>query len=77
MLSHIDGFYLEKEEPVRSCLMSTRAFILGLTPDITESWKYGMPFFCYDGKMLCYLWTRKNSGPTWGSWMVIRLIIRC
>ncbi|MEE9350486.1 MAG: DUF1801 domain-containing protein, partial [Flavobacteriaceae bacterium] len=23
--------------------------------------KYGMPFFCYKGKMFCYLWTDKNT----------------
>jgi hypothetical protein len=28
--------------------------------NITESWKYGMPFFCYNGKMFCYLWVHKK-----------------
>jgi hypothetical protein len=27
---------------------------------ITESWKYGMPFFCFKGKMFCYLWIHKK-----------------
>jgi len=24
------------------------------------AWKYGMPFFCYKGKMFCYLWVHKK-----------------
>lgn len=30
--------------------------------EITEAWKYGMPFFCYKGKMFCYLWLHKKYG---------------
>ena len=30
--------------------------------DITSEWKYGMPFFCYKGKMFCYLWVHKKLG---------------
>lgn len=28
--------------------------------NITEAWKYGMPFYCYKGKMFCYLWVHKK-----------------
>jgi hypothetical protein len=35
---------------------------LGYEKDITEAWKYRMPFFCYKGKMFCYLWTNKKTG---------------
>ena len=27
---------------------------------ITETWKYSMPFFCFKGKMFCYLWFHKK-----------------
>lgn len=60
MLRPIDNWYLQKEEPVKSCLQFLRAHILQQYPDLTESWKYGMPFFCYKGKMFCYLWVHKK-----------------
>lgn len=25
-----------------------------------EAWKYRMPFYCYNGKMFCYLWMHKK-----------------
>jgi Domain of unknown function (DU1801) len=55
-----DRFYLEKEEPVKSCLLALRDIILSQDKDITAAWKYGMPFFCYQGKMFCYLWVHKK-----------------
>jgi hypothetical protein len=38
-----------------------RDILLGLSMDITETVKYGMPCFCYNGKILCYLWTDKKT----------------
>jgi len=60
MLRPIDQYFLEKEEPVKSCLQFMREHILRQDPAITEAWKYGMPFFCYKGKMCCYLWVHKK-----------------
>ena len=60
MLSDIDHFYLQKEEPVKSCLIALREIILKQDPEIRVAWKYGMPFFCYKGKMFCYLWVHKT-----------------
>ena len=37
-----------------------RAHILKQDPHITEAWKYGMPFYCYKGKMFVYLWVHKK-----------------
>ncbi|HET7002217.1 MAG TPA: DUF1801 domain-containing protein [Puia sp.] len=62
MLSDIDHFYLKKDEPVKSCLIALREIILKQDPDIKAAWKYGMPFFCYKGKMFCYLWKHKTIG---------------
>ncbi|MCC6288793.1 MAG: DUF1801 domain-containing protein [Chitinophagaceae bacterium] len=56
----IDVFFLEKEEPVKSCLLFLRAFIPKQHNRITEEWKYGLPFYCLNGKMLCYLWIHKK-----------------
>ncbi len=62
MLSPIDSYYATQEEPVKSCLQFLRMHILKAGPEITEVWKYGMPFFCYKGKMMCYVWTHKKYG---------------
>ncbi|MBY0435668.1 MAG: DUF1801 domain-containing protein [Cyclobacteriaceae bacterium] len=56
----IDRYFFEKEEPIKGCLQFLRGHILKQSPHITEAWKYGMPFFCYDGKMICYLWVHKK-----------------
>jgi Domain of unknown function (DU1801) len=61
MVSGLSDFYLQKEEPVKSCLMAMREVILKYDKSITESWKYKMPFFCYQGKMFCYLWVHKKT----------------
>lgn len=62
MLSDMDNFYQQKEEPLRGCLLALREIILSLDKDITTAWKYKMPFFCYHGKMFCYLWIHKKYG---------------
>lgn len=60
MLNSIDNYFFSKEEPAKSCLLFLRSRILGYDKNITETWKYGMPFYCYKGKMFCYLWTHKK-----------------
>jgi len=60
MLRPIDNYYLQQNEPHKSCLQFLRAFILAQDSQITESLKYGMPFFCYGKKMFCYLWVHKT-----------------
>lgn len=61
MLNAIDHFYLQKEEPVKSCLLALREIILMQDKHITAVWKYSMPFFCYKEKMFCYLWVHKKT----------------
>jgi Domain of unknown function (DU1801) len=60
MLRPIDNYFLQQEEPVRSCLLAVRELLLKYGHDITEVWKYGMPFYCYKGRMFCYLWVHKK-----------------
>jgi uncharacterized protein DUF1801 len=60
MLNALDTYFLKKEEPVKSCLLFLREHILKQDKNITEAWKYGMPFYCYKGKMFCYLWVHKK-----------------
>jgi hypothetical protein len=59
-LTNHDQFYLNFEEPVRGCLLALKEWILQSDPEVTAEWKYGMPFFCYKGKMFCYLWVHKK-----------------
>jgi len=59
-MKEIDSFYLQLDEPVRGCLLAVRKIILAQDKDVAEAWKYGMPFFCYKGKMFCYLWVHKK-----------------
>ncbi len=56
-----EKFYLQKEEPVKSCLLALRDIILKYHNNISETWKYGMPCFCYLEKAFCYLWTDKKT----------------
>jgi hypothetical protein len=60
MLRPIDNYFLQNEEPFKSCLQYLREHILKLDSHITEQWSYGMPFFCYKGKRFCYLWVHKK-----------------
>lgn len=61
MLQELQTYYLNKKEPNKSCLLALRSIILGQDKDITETQKYGMPCFCYQKKMFCYLWTDKKT----------------
>ncbi len=57
----LDSYYLNKEEPTKSCLLALRDLILNYDPNISETRKYGMPCFCYRKKMFCYLWADKKT----------------
>ncbi len=58
---HKDNFYLEKQEPTRGVLLALRTFICKQDSQIYETIKYGMPCFCYQNKVFCYLWTEKKT----------------
>ena len=63
-MNALESYYERQEEPARSCLVALRAIILKQDSEISAVWKYGMPFFCYKGKMFCYLWVhKKNKQP--------------
>jgi len=67
-MREIDNYFIEKEEPIRSCLVALRHTILHLNPDITEMWKYKMPFYFYktengSQKRFCYLWVNNKKEP--------------
>ncbi len=59
-MNALENYYERHGEPTRSCLLALRAIILKQDDDVSATWKYGMPFFCYKGKMFCYLWVHKE-----------------
>jgi len=61
MTRELDNYYLSKEEPNKSCLLTLRSIILDQDEQVTETQKWGMPCFCYQKKMFCYLWTDKKT----------------
>ena len=61
-LRDIDNYFLQKEEPIKSCLLFLRSHLVNFDENITEAWKYRMPFYCYKGKMFCYLWVHEKKG---------------
>jgi len=56
-------------DPVRDCLLAVRGIILNSSSDITEHLKYGLPFFYYKGKMMCYFWKDKTDGTPYIGFM--------
>ena len=62
MIDILSNYYLNKEEPQKSCLLALRSIILNMDKDVSETVKYEMPCFCYKKKMFCYLWTDKKTG---------------
>ncbi len=59
-MQKLTDFYLNHNEPNKGCLLALREIILKQDLEITTVMKYGMPFFCYKGKMFCYLWFHKK-----------------
>lgn len=60
MLTPIDSWFNNKEEPDKGCLLFLRDFIPQQDARITEEWKYQLPFYYINGKMMCYLWIHKK-----------------
>lgn len=59
MISELNQFYDKQEEPNKSCFLALRSIFTNLDKEITEDWKYKLPFFMYKKKMFCYLWKDK------------------
>jgi len=59
-MKQLDDFYLNQKEPIKGIFLALKKIILKQDLDITNTLKYGMPFFSYKGKMFCYLWIHKK-----------------
>lgn len=55
-----DIFFQQHDEHVKETMLALREIILQQDKDVSAAWKYGMPFFCFKGKMFCYLWVHKK-----------------
>ena len=62
MLKDSDAFFMNNTEPAKSCLLFLRQYILNYDKNITEVWRYKMPFYCFKGQRFCYLWIQKKTG---------------
>ena len=60
-MNALNNFYIKQPEPAKSTFLALKDIILKQNPNITNDLKYGMPFFCYQGKMFCYLWFHKKQ----------------
>lgn len=60
-MNPIQEYFYRIEEPARSTLLFLRKSILESDVDhITETFSFGLPFFKYKKKMLCYLYYSKK-----------------
>ena len=63
-MNALDNFYLEKDEPIQSCLLALRSIILNYNPDFEPLWRYRLPCYKYQNQIFCYLWVdRKTQFP--------------
>lgn len=69
MLNHLDNYYLSLPEAEQNCLLFARKFLLGLSSEITEHYKYGGPFFHYRGKQFCYLAYSRTRRKTYAGFI--------
>jgi hypothetical protein len=61
-MQQLDLFYLQQEEPNKSCFSALREHILSFDQDITGGWKFNMPFFFYKGNRFCYFKADRKLG---------------
>lgn len=61
-MKELDLFYLQLNDPHKTCLLSLRQHILNFDKQITEAWKFNMPFFLYKGNRFCYFRLDQKTG---------------
>ena len=62
MLKPADAYFENLDGPTRECMLYLRRHILAFDARMHEKLSYGMPFYLYGNKRLCYLWTQKSGG---------------
>lgn len=64
-----ENYILSKPEPWRSMLIELQAVIKHTVPEVTEAYKWNLPFYSLNGNMYCFLNFRKkfvDVGFPWG-----------
>lgn len=60
-ITELDNFFIKHSEENNACFQFLRGHILSFDENITEHYKWKLPFYYYKGKMFCYLWTDKKT----------------
>ena len=60
-MKEIDQYFHLQSEPAKNCLLALRHLILDYDENVSEAWRYKMPFYLFKGKRFCYLWVDKKS----------------
>lgn len=61
MNTKFEDYYLRQPEPFQGCLLALKHIILNLDERITHERKYQIPFFCFEGKKLAFLWMNRKK----------------
>ncbi len=61
MQATLEAYYLRQPEPFQSCLLALRDILLKADARISHERKFQIPFFCYEGKKLAYLWLNRKK----------------
>lgn len=63
-MENIANFYIQQDEPNRSCFLAMREILLQSDTEVEETIKYGSPCFVYRDRAFCYLWKdSKTNAP--------------
>lgn len=61
-MNPVATYFFNLEEPYQGVALYLRALIKKTIPDIVENSKWGLPFYDYNGKYMCYINYRKKTG---------------
>lgn len=61
MLDPLDNYFFSKPEPLQSCLLYLRQFILSYNNNFSEQYKFKIPFYYFKNKWCCYLSISKKT----------------
>ena len=56
-----EQYFLSQKEPYQSIMLYVRSVIFKALPEVSEKYKYKIPFYYHNKKPLCYLNILKNT----------------
>ena len=60
-LTALDYYYAKQELYTRECLLALKHIIMSIDSEIIAVRKYQIPFFCYKGFNLAFLWVHRKK----------------